>query len=103
MSTVSLRDRLKQYQDLKENSQRKAYVPPNRQQELDFVAKRSPMQTSLRKLEAGSSSRQLPGSPDLDNEESEENDNYMDIGYIVRVSMRGTTYQFILNRRGTWS
>ena len=64
-AAVSLRERLKQYQGLKENTQKASYVPPSRQQELDLIAKKSPMRTSLRKIETGKD-EEPPKAPGLD-------------------------------------
>jgi hypothetical protein len=61
---VSLRERLKQYQGLKENTQQTTHAPPKLQQELDFIAKKSPLRMSLRKFEG--EGLVLPKSPDLD-------------------------------------
>lgn len=70
---VSLRDRLKQYQGLKENQQQKpkSYVPPSRTAELDFISKTSPLRTSLRKIEVGQESWDPPLKvPDLNESDS---------------------------------
>jgi hypothetical protein len=66
MSAVSLKERLKQYQNLKDTAPvTAAFVPTTRQQELDFVSKKSPFRSSFRKLQH-SESDGIPGFPTLD-------------------------------------
>jgi hypothetical protein len=62
---VSLKERLKQFQRLKETTQTPAPVPTTRQQELDFVSKKSPFRSSFRKLQ-NSENDGIPIVPTLD-------------------------------------
>jgi hypothetical protein len=54
-SSVSLRDRLKQYQNLKDSNQSKSYRTNTADQELTEISKQSPMQTSLKSFQAADS------------------------------------------------